>query len=358
MSFWQIFKCHLARIFKSPALIGNLIILPAGMVLLMGTIFSLQNNNGDGSTSNVATVVLLGDNNQDLHDLLIAEDYEDNIWTDAENAMRQLERGDIGVVYTVPNNFIERLASGEALTIQALNRNPMVRSVFLENTLHNGVRSLLLEKTLGVPVNYQANIEIIQEEVNESPLQLSVMLITMQIFYIFTTCLSISGDLVSFKKNQTLRRAVMTPNSNRKIIISHLTPFVFVMALVNLAILAYVHLMSPLSLQMFGRVSLILLLSIIVGMSICMVMFRIFKEPVMVNNIGMMILIGLVGLAFIDHLNLGAAISNLVYLSPFKWMVDMLFDGIAIQNIVVLLLMAGVLLTAGSYRLESYVNRN
>lgn len=362
MTFFNMTLFHIKRIVKTPGLLINLVFMPIGTIIFFSFVFFPKNeeNTGDGV---IRTVILLGEGNADIKKALIEEDYKDNIQEDRHRVFQDLEKGNVGVIYEIPDHYIERLVSGKKVNIKATNRTKKTRSPLFEYDIQHLTREILLKKAVSTNLssatdfNYHQNIKITNLKKAQSVLSPAMVLSGMTLFYIYISCLGIASDLVTFKKNNSLRRAVLSPNSSVSLMGSHLAAATIFLVVSNISILGYIHSQSPLTGEMFLRASLTILLSILLGLSFSLVMFRIFKEPGVVSNLGTLFLMLMVGITFLEGLKLNPMLTNLSYISPFKWLFDILEKGVNPASVTILLLTVVVLLTAGSYKLENYVQR-
>ena len=167
----------------------------------------------------------------------------------------------------------------------------------------------------------------------------------------------ISSDWINFKKSYVLKRSVVSPRSNMEIMLSFLLAyFVFIFA-ANMALMALIHLSGLVPEMNWGVFTGLLAVTIIYSLCLNLFFFRIFKMPGHATTFGILFVMIMAGLgmpaAFGDFG--GSWLHIVAYISPVYW----LYKAIDLQTIFpavwVILAMAGVYLTAGSYRLEQYV---
>ncbi|MBS4456171.1 ABC transporter permease [Tuanshanicoccus lijuaniae] len=369
MALFEVLKFHIRRIITTPSIIGMLIGLPLAMILLMSFLMK-DDASGKDTVENatepseqVATVVLLEKNNETLKQALIDAEFGENLWLDKEKAQQYLAQGKIGVVYTVPENYLMNL---QPIKVQARNKHH--RSNTFEETLRHIVYRHKLSQTLerhqlktdaaNQTVDTQ-HLVAIEEQKGQSIADFvnAGVLIIVLVIYIMMAGNIIGTDLVTLRSNNVLRRLITTPNQGWKIIGAILLSYTAVLLVINSLILFYIHLITDISTTLLLRSIWIIILAILFCLSYAVAVFRAFKNPNLSMNIGMVGFMMLVGLSFIDNLTDIQWVKNLSYLSPVKWMMDILDTGNWLVGTLIILLLSIVLFTAGSYKLENYVKR-
>ena len=211
---------------------------------------------------------------------------------------------------------------------------------------------LTKEETLSVDDNQMV---VTSEEAKTSVATGVVML--MLLLYVIMNAAVISSDWINFKKSYVLKRSVVSPRSNMEIILSFLLAyFVFIFA-ANMALMAVMHLSGLVPEINWGVFTSLLAVTIIYSLCLNLFFFRIFKVPGHATTFGILFVMLMAGIgmpAVFGDFG-GSWLSIVAYISPVYW----LYKAIDLQTIFpavwVILAMAGVYLTAGSYRLEQYV---
>ncbi|MBS4461988.1 ABC transporter permease [Aerococcaceae bacterium zg-B36] len=369
MSIVEIMKFHIRRIITTPSIIGMLLVMPLGVVLIMSFVISsgstnvVTNEKVTEPSENVATVVLLEENNQVLKQALIDADFGANIWEDKEKAEQYLAQGKVGVIYTVPEDY---LMNPQPVKVQV--RNQQGRSNAFEQTLHQIVYRQQLNHALE---NNQLKTNEVNKSIDKEELVVieakkgqslsdfvnAGVLIMLIVVYIMLAGNTIGADLVGMGASNVLRRLITTPNSSWKIIGTILFSYALVLLVINSLIIGCISWKFHISTTLLLRSIWIVILAIIFNLSYAIAMFRIFKNPNAASNIGMLGFIVLNGLGFIDKIVSIQWVKNLSYLSPLKWMMMILDSGNWFVGTVIILLLSLVLFTAGTYKLEHYVKR-
>lgn len=366
MNHFEVLKFHIIRLMKSSSILGSLLLLPAAMILF----FAFTNTNQPSTTSEipqevaiqpdeqVATVIFLEEDNDIMRQGLIKKDWGTHIWINRELATKRLNEGKVGAIYTIPSNFINRTDK----TLKVEVRNPNHQSTALEYDIRQIVREYALQQALiGIDASIESvasvkglNIQIEDSQSTAADIFKSMPLILLLIFYILVGGSSIGVDLISLKKNHILRRSVVSPNESWRTLGILLISYSIFMFLVNVVLLTLIQYFYAIEATLYWRSIGLILLSILFSLSSAIAMFRVFKHPAYASSIGTLIYVLLLGLAFADNIFDSVFIQTFTYLSPFKWIIHIFDTGEWLMSTIIVLLMSGVLFTAGSYRLENY----
>lgn len=363
---FNMIKFHIKRVATNPAYLGIFFIMPLVMSSLF--IFIDMGRNAAPSSSGQATLIVMGQGNESLTEALKKEDFDGNIVEDMEDSLEKLRVGDAGSVYRVPDDYINRLQMGEKPAVELYTRNEKSKSVAFESTFRSVVHNIILKSTLMSNKimentdsldNYFVNkISVIENKQELKSENGTLFTITMLIsVYIIMGGAQVSFDLVSLKKNNSLKRAVVSPNSSIAINLALFAAYAIFMLLANFIIFAVGAFIYKASLVMIYRAVLIIVLSMIFSLSLGLVLFRIFKEPQIAMATGMLISIVLIGLSAAGDILRGSLLKNLSYISPMTWMIQILDKGNIFPAAFIILLLSAVLFTSGSYKLEAYVNK-
>lgn len=369
MKVIEVLKFHILRIVKTPSIIGAIVGFPVILITLF-TVINLSGSQGDTQNNkvepseDVASVILIGENNETIQEDLIKADFGENLWTDSDKAHAYLAEGRIGVIYIIPDNYLEDIDQ----PIKVALRDESSRSTSAEHVINQIVyqkalkeallTNKLIEQDSAVDFQYVDQITINStSQTSLDDIMNAMSSIVVVILYIIMNGNMIGTDLVSLNKENVIRRSITTPNESWKILGTLLVAYAIVIFTVNMVLLSVIKVLNNLDMTMYLRSLYVVILGIVFSLSFAIMLFRLFKEPNLAVNTGMLIFIGLTGLTFIDSISSSTWIKNLSYLSPMKWLLNILDSGEVLQGTIVVLLMSLVLFTAGSYKLEKYVKR-
>lgn len=363
---FNMIKFHIKRLATNPSYLGIFFIMPLIMSSLF--IFIDMGKNKAPSSSNQATLIVMEEGNESLKEVLEKEGFKENIVTDLEASLKKLRLGDVGSVYRIDNDYLKRLQAGEKPVVDLYTRSKKTKSVAFESTFRSIVHNSILKKTLvdnqligdkDSLANYFVNKVSLMENNQELEAENNTLFIITVLlsFYIIMGGSQVSFDLVSLKKNNSLKRAVISPNSSLAINFALFAAYASFMLLANLIIFAVGALIYKASLVIIYRAILIIVLSVIFSLSLGLVLFRVFKEPQVAMATGMITSVVLMGLSAAGDLFNSPLLKNLSYISPLTWIMQILDKGNIFPAALIILLLSAVLFTSGSYKLEAYVNK-
>ena len=183
-----------------------------------------------------------------------------------------------------------------------------------------------------------------------------VLLLLLVMFYILFNIASISFDLITFKKNYVLKRSLLAPRSNAWITKSFLGAYFVVMFVANLFIIFFIDRTMNVGIPNWFNVCLLVASGIIYSLSLGLFLFRIFKNPVIAQQVGVFGALFLAGLGMAPKLFQSEIIDIVAHFSPVYWFVQIVDRQELLPGIPMILVMALVFFTAGNYRLETYVD--
>ena len=355
---------HLKRLLKMPMILFMMIGMPA---LVNGIIIASQGKADTTAPSTVAKTVafVFEEGNDEYKELIAPYIREENVYFDIDSAKEALKKGEMTVIYQVPDNYLQKAKEGQVPTIRIWNTQRGTKDFLLDAQLTKVLKEVMLnaklqevgvltkEETLSVDDNQMV---VASEETKTSVATGVVMLLLL--LYVIMNASVISSDWINFKKSYVLKRSVVSPRSNMEIMLSFLLAyFVFIFA-ANMALMELIHLSGLVPEMNWGVFTGLLAVTIIYSLCLNLFFFRIFKMPGHATTFGILFVMIMAGLgmpaAFGEFVG-GSWIHIVAYVSPIYW----LYKAIDLQTIFpavwVILAMAGVYLTAGSYRLEQYV---
>ena len=179
----------------------------------------------------------------------------------------------------------------------------------------------------------------------------------ISLLYVITNASVIASDWINFKKSHVLKRSVVSPRSNLEITLSFLLAYFIFMFIVNMLLMAAMVLTGFVPEMNWGVFTGLLAVTIIYSLCLNLFFFRIFKSPGHATTFGVLFVMVMAGIgmpaAFGDFG--GSWLRLVAYISPIYWLYKSIDLQTLFPSVWVILAMAGVYLTAGSYRLEQYV---
>ena len=355
---------HIKRIVKSPALIGQMVILPTIVTLFMVFIqlSTTNKNNTTTSSSTPSLAIVLEEGNEEFQKELESLYSKNVFYTDKEQALNELEKGYIRSVYVVPKNFVQSLGNGQKKQMEVYSRQKQ-KEVLLEQDMQGILQKQLIDTALqkeGIlekgELFKQSENQLVHFEEENATTVSYVLLLLLVMFYILFNVSSISFDLITFKKNYVLKRSLLAPRSNAWITKSFLGAYFVVMFVANLFIIFFMDRVMNVGIPNWFNVCLLVASGIIYSLSLGLFLFRIFKNPMMAQQVGVFGTLFFAGLGMAPKLFQSEIIDIVAHFSPVYWFVQILDRQELLPGLPMVLVMALVFFTAGNYRLETYVD--
>ena len=340
---------HLKRLLKMPMILFMMIGMPA---LVNGIMIASQGTADTTAPSTVAKTVafVFEEGNDEYQELIAPYIREENVYFDLDSAKEALKKGEMTVIYEVPANYLQKAKEGRVPTIRIWNTQRGTRDFLLDAQLTKVLKEVMLNAKLqqtGVLTKEETLPETDNQMVvtiNETKTSVAsgvVMLISL--LYVIINASVIASDWINFKKSHVLKRSVVSPRSNLEITLSFLLAYFIFMFIVNMIMMAAMFFTG--------------LVPEIYSLCLNLFFFRIFKSPGHATTFGVLFVMVMAGIgmpaAFGDFG--GSWLRLVAYISPIYWLYKSIDLQTLFPSVWVILAMAGVYLTAGSYRLEQYV---
>ncbi|WP_124057606.1 ABC transporter permease [Vaginisenegalia massiliensis] len=362
MNALRFFYFHIRRLVKEPSSLISMVLLPACIVSLFIFLDANQQASSANQDSPTATVILLAEGNEDLGKLLDEQEFNVKPLTYQAKAIKQVQRGMAGVVYVIPAHYSKILQEGHPSAIQVFRRDKATQSQLFEQLLRDWVAKQSLTGQLKAkklnpnmieqPLKTQVKVIEQGKEVGDKQGLSQVVLLLV---YILLSGIVVGVDLVTFKKDGSLRRSLVSALPGWQLTLAFLLANASFMLLVNALFLGVLAVYYAFPLAYMGQALTLILLAILFSCSLGLVLFRLFKDPQLCMSLGTLVWLLILGLAFISQKEALGIWHQLGFLSPFAWMVQILDRGQYFPGVLIILLMTGALFTAGSLQLEKYV---
>lgn len=345
---------NIKRLLKRPLVLIMSVALPLGLIILM---FSHDGGPGNVSPTPVAIVTEvkggeyetkllehLGDN---------AESYAIDYYDDAINALKQNE---VTSVLVLDKNFSSDIKNSVKPTIKSVKTGKGGGALLVESQIENFINDSI--KEINGIATTNINVEIDRfEQVSDPNIALSIAFVG---YFLLLTSTDICRDLLTLRKNKVLKRTLSTANSNRTILggIFLSTLLVYVI-LGGLSVFA-THLLLDIPMSMFFNNFVLISSMAFLALAFTVFVTRIFNNEILVMMSLVVLAIGtfIPGLLLFQEKLLGPVnpfFENIVKLTPFYWCIDGAYYQNLFPNVFVILLIGLVLFTAGSFKLNKYV---
>lgn len=362
MHFLRQTAFHISRIIKTPSLIIMLFIIP----FLTSGLMLLTFQSGEDENSFVTSAAIIAAEGNEAITSRLPASWEEEIYavSDRDELLMRLDHAEVQVVYEIPEHFIDRTLAADAPQITIYSGSGTGHHPQLEIALGEIIREL---STAGL-LEQEAIIEpgaYVPVTVPETPITREsggadsgfIMASIMIMVFIMFNGPMIGADLVTFRKEQSLKRIVATPNRSGKILASFLTAYFVFFAASNALIMIILKQIGGFSLNQLGIVMTYTFALICFSLSMGLLIFRIFKNPNVAILVGYGISMGLMAIGFFPIFFPDQSILRVVAsVSPLHWTIEGLDMNAVFPGVPIILALAAVLFTAGSFRLEDYVS--
>lgn len=282
----------------------------------------------------------------------MSENYQAYFTDDAAEAFGQMDQLEVTMIYEIPEDFP---SAEQQITVHSLSGEN--RDALFETELFQVIAELKTNEAFS-----QANISFASTEVadatwikpTENFNSNIAFIIFMLLFFMGYATGFIAGDLAKMRKEGLLTRSIVSNTYSWQILGSVLLAYIIYELLVNIVIIGIMSAIFdvPIHNPMLV-VSLILSMSIFtVGLT--MVLFRLLKNEVLIQMLGLMFIIILVFIPLFAETF--TAVHYLQFLSPYYWVFEAIDTGLILPNALVIALYGVVLFTAGSFKVERLVN--
>ena len=381
--FVSLFLAQLKRILKNITNAGMLIIFPFAMIILIFVIrFVLDPKDTDDlETKKTDYTVQMGEVGYFVDD---TGDLWKNFFSGSESTVRpenreeelekvkeKLATGKIPGLIIIPKDFSEKISKNEKPELEILKTE---ESIILDNRiqalnlsinaylLNNFIKNSSLVENEENLLNNNINI-VFKTPDNKNIISLGLKIMTLLVLYIIIFgSTAIVTDLIKFRETKMLARAIISPNSEFKIVGSFLLAFVFIQVVVNMIVFISATIIFKLEITGLPLIFLAVVSTSFFALSIAILIARIFKKEsqlALASNITSLLTIVLFFLAIISvmpFVSIPPVFKNISMFSPLYWLMEMLDKEKLFPNILIVWAMTAAIFTAGSWKIKEFNN--
>ena len=276
---------------------------------------------------------------------------------DTEDIRKQIMDNKVTVVYEIGEDFKEALEKGEIPTVKCYRTEATVGTIIADDIIRTYINDLARE---GVSEGLSTNI--ITTEIKNSSEEKKGNYTTMVLMICYFMMMGgsiIAEDLLKLKSQKVLRRTISTGNTDKEVLGG-----IFISAFLIQGILGTIGFMiSKLLLNMgdcnMFLVVLVIFLGSLTATAVVAAATRWIKNPAMASLsvvvFGLLAFgAGMFGSTASSFDNIPEAIIRVSAISPFTWLYKIMDTGEVITPTIVIILMALVFFTAGSFRLREF----
>lgn len=358
MQLIRLVLINIKRQLKNPFMVVMTAIAPIFIIMsIYGMVFTNTDDNEvrgnigviDKSNSEYSSNIIAKLNEKYSVDILNGE-MSDNI-----NLIRDNK---LGGIYVIEKNFKEILESGSVPKIKFYVKEKTNGTIMSENIITDYINSILQEDiSKGLSTNA---IETIIKENDITDKSEYRMIISMLCYFMMIGGSIITEEIINLKDQNVLKRAVSTGNSDRIILGSlFLSTFIIQGLLSSIAFSILIFLLGISNYNVMQGIFVIFLGSLITT-SIILAVTRWIKNKTLASLF--LVVFGLIsfGIGIVSSQmesleNVPIILTRISAFSPFTWLIKILDTGEIIIPSFIIILMAIVFFTAGSFRLREFV---
>ena len=381
--FVCLFLAQLKRILKNITNASMLIIFPFAMIILIFVIrFVLDPKDTDDSetkktdyTVKMDEISYFVDDTGDLWKNFFAGSEStvrpENREEELEKVKEKLATGKIPGLIIIPKDFSEKISKNKKPELEILKTE---ESIILNNRiqvlnlsinaylLNNFIKNSSLAENEENLLNNNINI-VFKTPDNKNIISLGLKIMTLLVLYmIIFGSTAIVTDLIKFRETKMLARAIISPNSEFKIVGSFLLAFVFIQVVINMIVFISATIIFKLEITGLPLIFLAVVSTSFFALSIAILIARIFKKEsqlALASNITSLLTIVLFFLAIISvmpFVSIPPVFKNISMFSPLYWLLEMLDKEKLFPNILIVWAMTAAIFTAGSWKIKEFNN--
>ena len=351
------------RMIKDIKVIGFMLIMP----LVVITIINFAIKGGGGSTIMVDAAFNVEDNGKEGKQLLeeLKIPTKSIFYKDKDKAVESLNKNDVVAVYEIPKNFSEKIKKGEKPEIKAYKKEIGNGTLPIEKSLNNNKKvreNLLINKNIIKSKDELDNNSVKTVIENTKNVEEGVFLVlSLIINFIIFSANNISSEILNFKKQNILKRAITTSNRGFEIIGGIYLGMILIQSFVYMSVYICGKFIIGYS---FDNLAFILINTIVA--SIFSVSLGVFVTRLFQNESVVALAVNIVGISttFLSLHSMGFMglsmskspwiLLNIGKFTPQYWIFDSIKNSSIFPNIFIVILMSLVLFTAGNIKVRDF----
>lgn len=349
----RLILANIKRYIKNPSLLASMVMIPIILVVSLN-LFSSKSDNQSTYFSPVA--VVSNSSGKYEHKLINNSKLKENTFrlNEEDKAMNLLKNNKVSAVFVLDKNFSTDIDNLKRPAVKCFKTENGGGSLWAESEIESFINNSLKSKIDRNLDEKLTKTTIVDSKPDKNTnLFLPVFLIC---YFMYINAAHLASDLFSLKKSNVLRRLISTKHKDIKIIFSILLGLFFIQAIVYTLILGCLTFVGDFKLTL--NVLMIVLANSFVSTGFVFCIARVFKNE---NSISLVTTFySLIGLAIsisslIPSMNELSFMANLSKLTPFYWTINAIKSNDSILiNVIVLILIGIVFVTAGSFKLRDF----
>lgn len=344
---------NIKRYIKNHALLVNMVLFP---VILVFSLNFFTGNSENQSMYFSPVVIVSNSSGKYEHKLINSSKLKENSFglNERDKAMNLLKNNKVSAVFILDENFSNNIDNLKRPEVKCFKTENGGGSLWAESQIESFITNSLKLKIDRNIDDKLTKTNIIDNSSGKN--KNSFLIVFLICYFMYINAAHLASDLFSLKKSNTLKRLVSTKHNDIKIIFSIFLGLFFTQAIVYTLTLVCFTSISNFKLTL--NTLMIVLANSFVATGFVFWIARVFKNE---GSISLMsTFYSLIGLAIsissmIPSLDKLSFMANLSKLTPFYWTIDAINNnGNILINIIVLILIGMVFVTAGSLNLRDF----
>lgn len=349
----RLILANIKRYIKNPSLLANIVMIPIVIVVTLN-VFSSNSDNQSMYFSPVAVVSNYSGKYE--HKLISNSKLKENTFglSEQDKAMNLLKNNKVSAVFVLDKNFSTDIDSLKRPVVKCFKTENGGGSLWAESQIDSFITNSLklkLDKNINEKLT---KTSIIDKKPDKNKNSFSAVF--MICYFMYINAAHLASDLFALKKSNVLRRLISTKHKDIKIIFSILLGLFFIQAIVYTLILGCLTFVGDFKLT--PNILMIVLANSFVSTGFVFWVARVFKSESSISLVTTFY--SLIGLAIsisslIPSMSELSFMTNLSKLTPFYWTINAIKSNDSILiNVIVLILIGIVFVTAGSFKLRDF----
>ncbi|MGX9756482.1 ABC transporter permease [Clostridioides difficile] len=349
----RLILANIKRYIKNPSLLANMVMIPIVLVVTLN-FFSSSSDNQSMYFSPVAVVSNYSGKYE--HKLISNSKLKENTFelSEQDKAMNLLKNNKVSAVFVLDKNFSTDIDNLKRPVVKCFKTENGGGSLWAESQIDSFITNSLklkLDKNINEKLTKTSIIDK-KPDKNKN----SFLAVFMICYFMYINAAHLASDLFALKKSNVLRRLISTKHKDIKIIFSILLGLFFIQAIVYTLILGCLTFIGDFKLTL--NILMIVLANSFVSTGFVFWVARVFKNESSISLVTTFY--SLIGLAIsisslIPSMSKLSFMTNLSKLTPFYWTMNAIKSNDSILiNVVVLMLIGIVFVTAGSFKLRDF----
>ncbi|URZ05665.1 ABC transporter permease [Clostridium felsineum] len=341
MNFFIIVLANCRRYLKNFKYIASMLIVP---IVLIGSVTFFSSNIINTDDEGTAIVNLdKGKSGSELVRYLNVK----KVFNKREVAINELKRNKYSVIYEIEKDFTINIKDGKVPKIIAYRMDKSSGNEIFESEMKNKIKKMVKGE------NNKSRVILKYKEYEESIFS-SKGIAFLIIYCMMLFSMNFSMDLIKLKKDGVLERLAVTRNKTYVIVWAMYLAMFITQTLLYTASFLISAIIYRYKIENTEVIILNIALSSIVCIGVVIVGLRIVKNDKVASTMSSILALVMMYINIIGDDAVNSNIIKLKKLTPFYWIMDSVGKAKVFPNVIVVLLMALVLFTAGGFGYQNF----